>query len=111
MDLTEAADVGLAQLTFGQIALNESNPVPTNKSPVTPRKRTGSPKLSEDEGSEAASSRVAEAKRRTPKKSKTATPGGPAGAAVARHHKVDGGKATGASTAIAGASAAVVTPE
>ena len=128
MDLADAADAGLAQLTLGQIALNETNPVPPAKSPAsdtsqepdeeedppqrTPRKRpaNSSQTLSGDESS---GKLGAEAWKKTPKKLRTVTPApagagvtGPAGAAVARHK--DGGKATGASAASAGASAAVV---
>ena len=105
--LTDVADAGLAQLTLGQIALNESNPVPTNKSPVpvTPRKRPGSPKLSEDESS----GLEAEAKK-TPKKPKIAPPAGPAGAAggsppagarLCPRHKGEGGRTAGASATVA----------
>ena len=120
MDPTDATDAGLAQLTLGQIALNETNPVPkgptsdTSQDPDeeedpplrTPRKRpaNSSQTLSGDESS---GKLGAEARKKTPKKPKTVTPDGPAGAAVARN-KGDGGKATGASAASAGASAAVV---
>ena len=123
MDLSDAADAGLAQLTLGQIALNETNPVPPAKGSAsdtsqepdeeedppqrTPRKRpaNSSQTLSGDESS---GKLGAEARKKTPKKLKTVTPApaGPAGAAVARHK--DGGKATGAAAASAGASAAVV---
>ena len=121
MDLADAADAGLAQLTLGQIALNETNPVPkgpasdTSQDPDeeedpplrTPRKRpaNSSQTLSGDESS---GKLGAEPRKKTLKKPKTVTPApaGPAGAAVARH-KGDGGKATGASAASAGASTAV----
>jgi hypothetical protein len=123
MDLADAADAGLAQLTLGQIALNETNPVPkgpasdTSQDPDeeedpplrTPRKlpANSSQTLSGDESS---GKLGAEARKKTPKKLKTVTPDGPAGAAVARHQKGDGGKTTGASATSAGASTAVVTP-
>ena len=117
MDLAVAADAGLAQLTLGQIALNETNPVP--KGPAsdtsqdldeeedpplrTPRKRPNNQALSGDESS---GKLGAEARKQTPNKPKTA-PDGPAGAAVARHQRGEGGKATGASATSTGASTAV----
>ena len=123
MDLADAADAGLAQLTLGQIALNETNPVPkgpasdTSQDPDeeedpplrTPRKRpaNSSQTLS---GDESAGKTGAETRKKTPKKLKTVAPDGPAGAAVARHQRGDGGKTTGAAATSAGASTAAVTP-
>ena len=118
MDIADAADAGLAQLTLGQIALNETNPIPKGSASDTsqeeedppqrtPRKRPNNHALSGDESS---GKLGAEARKKTPKKLKPVTPDGPAGAAVARHQKGDGGKTTGASATSAGASTAAVTP-